>query len=112
MKEPVENRGGEGAAALPSLAHTEGDGGEAAKGCGGLVEVEHSPASMAQGGDRRGEERVRASSRGRRPLRPATHVALPPAREGGRGSSGARARSVDRRTIERMGPRSMSTDQN
>ena len=76
------------------------------------MEVEHSPASMAQGGDRRGEERVRASSRGRRPLRPAAHVALPPAREGGRGSSEARARSVDRRTIERMGPRSMSTDQN
>lgn len=63
MKEPVENRGGEGAAALPSLAHTEGDGGvEAAEGCGGL-EVEHSPASMAQGGWRQARSGVCARQR-------------------------------------------------
>lgn len=51
-------RGEGGAAAVPSLAHTEGeDGGvaAAAEGCGGLeVEVEQSPASMAQ---KAGEER-------------------------------------------------------
>jgi hypothetical protein len=32
MKEPVENREGVGAAALPSLAHTVGEDGEAAEG--------------------------------------------------------------------------------
>ena len=75
--------------------------------------LQHAPVRLDEAaGAGRPATMLRASLRERRPLRPAAHVALPPAREGGRGSSGARARSADRRTIERMGPRSMSTDQN
>ena len=60
--------------------------------------LQHAPVRLDEAaGAGRPTTMLRASSRERRPLWPAAHVALPPAREGGRGSSGARARSADRR---------------